>query len=204
MRRALARAYPAIALLALASLAFALHGQRRALAAYRARQEKVVPALVRLRAIDRLVGRRLPDLPLTDPSGGQRSLAGEGRARVAWFVDVQRCAGCLTASLGGWQALLAETRLKGVLVLLGADRARAARIAAGAGVRSGVLSDPGSRAGIALGLTAPWVAVVTDTAGRIVQADAGFPGPAGACGAGFFQRITALYSGDAPVPVPAP
>ncbi|MEE8192807.1 MAG: hypothetical protein V3T74_08690 [Gemmatimonadales bacterium] len=194
MRPAADRWYALLSLLAVASLAIALHGHRRALAGYQARAERIGPQLVRLEMIDRLIGVRLPDLPLTDPAGGHRSLAAAGRARIVWFVQVDECAGCLEASLKEWHALLTRSPLDGVVVLSGVDRRRGARIARRAGVRSAVLLDTASGAATALGLRAPSVTVVSDAGGLIVLADARFSGAArGGCGPGFLDRVAAIY-----------
>ncbi len=192
--RTLARWLPALSLVALGSLAVALQGHRRALAAFRAQELGIRLHLQRLETSDRLVGSRLPKVLLQDLAGRRISLSEAGRSRVLWLVSARDCVACFETSLREWNLLLSRRGLAGTVVLSGVRRAEGTRIARRAGLRSPLLLDADGQAWDALRLEVPSVIAVVDGRGIVVLADAQPVGNAAACGSGAFQRIAAVYT----------
>jgi len=181
-----------LAMAAIVVLAVALHGHRRALASYRARDGLVRQAFVRLTVMDRWVGHRMPHVELTEPSGRAVSLPDIGKGAVVWWVDVERCVGCLGAHLDEWQALQRQDGVKGMLALGGADLRLGARMIRNAGIRTPVVFDFGGRLRAAIGIDATAVILVSDADGVILGADAlAFGSGDARCGWPALRRLAA-------------
>lgn len=202
VRSLLARSPLPLTVAAMIALIVAMHGHRSVLQRYRAREEGFRHQLVRLAVKDRLIGSRLPDVPLLDSAGTVLRLRPRGRRRVVWAVVVADCPGCLETSLADWHRLLRGIEIEGLLLLSGVGPVSGKRVIRGAGVRSAVAFDPDKRVSQALGVTAPSIVFVNDEWGVVVSADASAYGYGDRrCGRGPFERIEAIQGRRTPIPL---
>jgi len=130
------------------------------------------PAILRQRAFDGLSGKELDQAQKSWLSSVDM-LPDSGAIALLWFVDVERCSGCLS-QLDTWNRLASTGRHRMLLVLENAGDPVASRIAAQAGVQGEHAAMPHTSTSRLFGIAPPSTRLVLN-AQRIVLADGRYP-----------------------------